>query len=59
MRTTEGRVLDRFDYYCPKCDNPKALEVINRANDQQDIEVCGVCNFPENSGRIRIERRRK
>ena len=58
-KTIEGKVLDKFGYYCPNCDNPKELEVIDRAFGEQDIEICGVCNFPEGRGRIRIERVKK
>ena len=58
-RTLEGRVLEKFSYLCPMCDNPKELEVINRAYEQQDIEICKVCNFPEGYGLIRIERGRQ
>lgn len=56
-KTLEGRIVEKFTYLCPQCDNPKELEVIDRTNGEQDIEICGVCNFPENNGRIRIERR--
>lgn len=55
-KTKEKRVLRKFFISCPKCDNSKPLEVIDRAGKQQDIEIC-LCGFPENQGFIRVERK--
>jgi hypothetical protein len=45
--------MRKYFISCPKCDNPQLLEVIDRAGDQQDIEVC-LCGFPEGGWRVKV-----
>ena len=55
--TLHKRITEHFYYLCFKCDNPRELEVTKWNNGEQSIEICDLCGFPENEGRIRIERR--
>ena len=55
-KVKEGRVLRKFFISCPNCDNTQLLSVINRTDNQQDIEIC-LCGWPEDQGFIRVGER--
>ena len=50
----KASVIDRTYVHCPMCDNNKELEVVIRAHNHNDIEIC-FCGWPEHFGYMGVK----